>query len=91
MEQKLAVTDFLRDHMSGSYMTPSQGTAVVLNFQGTFSKVKVAQSCLTVCNPMEILQARRVEWVAFPFSRESSQPREQTQVSYVSCIGRQVL
>ena len=53
MEQKLTVTDFLRDHMSGSYMTPSQGTAVVLNFQGTFSKVKVTQSCLTICNPMD--------------------------------------
>ena len=31
-----------------------------------------------------ILQARIVEWVAFPFSRESSQPRDQTQVSHVA-------
>ena len=29
---------------------------------------------------MEILQARRLEWVAMPFSRGSSQPRDQTQV-----------
>ena len=29
-----------------------------------------------------ILQARILEWVAFPFSRGSSQPRDQTQVSY---------
>ena len=28
-----------------------------------------------------ILQARIMEWVAFPFSRESSQPRDWTQVS----------
>ena len=28
-----------------------------------------------------ILQARILEWVAFPFPRESSQPRDQTQVS----------
>ena len=28
-----------------------------------------------------ILQARRLEWVAFPFSRGSSQPRDRTQVS----------
>ena len=28
-----------------------------------------------------ILQARILEWVTFPFSRESSQPRDQTQVS----------
>ena len=37
-------------------------------------KVKVAQSCLTLCGPMDytvhgILQARIMEWVAFPVSR----------------------
>ena len=31
-----------------------------------------------------ILQARILEWVAFPFSRGSSQPRDQTQVSCVT-------
>ena len=31
-----------------------------------------------------ILQARTLEWVAFPFSRESSQPRDQTQVSRIA-------
>ena len=40
-------------------------------------EVKVAQSCLTLCNPMdctvhEILQARILEWVANPFSSGSS-------------------
>ena len=49
-------------------------------------KVKVAQSCLTLCNPMDytvhgILQARTLEWGAFPFSRQSSQPGDQTQIS----------
>ena len=49
-------------------------------------KVKVAQLCLTLCEPMDytvhgILQARILEWVAFPFSRGSSQTRDQTQVS----------
>ena len=53
-------------------------------------KVKVAQSCPTLCDPMDytvhgILQARILEWVAFPFSRGSSQPRDRTQVS---CIAR---
>ena len=38
-----------------------------------------------------ILQARILEWVAISFSRESSQPRDRTWVSYVSCIGRQAL
>ena len=44
-------------------------------------KVKVAQSCPTLCNPMDygILQATILEWVAFPFSSGSSQPRDQTQ------------
>ena len=32
----------------------------------------------------EILQARILEWVAIPFSGESSQPRDQTQVSHIT-------
>ena len=52
-------------------------------------EVKVAQSCPTLCDPMEytvhgILQARILEWVAFPFSRGSSQPRDRTQVSWIA-------
>ena len=44
-------------------------------------KVKVAQSCPTLCNPMDytvhgIVQARILEWVAFLFSGGSSQPRD---------------
>jgi len=35
----------------------------------------------TVC---VILQARILEWVAFPFSRESSQPRDGAQVSCIA-------
>ena len=57
-------------------------------------KVLVAQSCLTLCNPMDynppgssvhgILQARILGWVAIPFSRGSSQPRDWTQVSQIA-------
>ena len=41
-----------------------------------------------LCDPMDytvhgILQARILEWAAFPFSRGSSQPRDQTQVSHI--------
>ena len=51
--------------------------------------VKVAQLCLTLCDPMDctvhgIFQARILEWVAFPFSRGSSQPRVQTQFSCIA-------
>ena len=49
-------------------------------------KVKVTQSCPTLWDPLDytvhgILQARILEWVAFPFSRVSSQPWDWTQVS----------
>ena len=51
-------------------------------------KVKVAQLCPTLWDPMDytvhgILQARILEWEAFPFSRGSSQPRDWV---HVSCI-----
>ena len=47
--------------------------------------MKVIQSCPTLCDPMDytvhgILQARTLEWVAIPFSRGSSQPRDLSQV-----------
>ena len=40
------------------------------------------------CSVHGILQARVLKWVAISFTRESSQPRDQTQVS---CIDRQML
>ena len=55
---------------------------------------EVAQSCPTLCDPMDcslpgssvhgIFQARILEWVAISFSRESSQPRDQTRVSSIA-------
>ena len=54
---------------------------------------EVAQSCLTLCDPMEcslpgfsihgIFQARILEWVAISFSRGSSWARDWTQVSHI--------
>ena len=51
--------------------------------------MQVAQSCLTLRNPTDytvhgILQARILEWVAFPFSRGSSQPRDWILVSHIA-------
>ena len=45
------------------------------------SESEVSQSCPTLCDPTDytvhgILQAKMLEWVAFPFSRGSSKPRE---------------
>ena len=47
--------------------------------------MKVTQLCPTLCNSVNytvhgILQARILEWVAVPFFRGSSQPRDRTQV-----------
>ena len=60
--------------------------------------VQLLQLCTTLWDPMDhsppglfvhgILQARILEWVVMPSSRDSSQPRYQTQVSRV---GREVL
>ena len=52
-------------------------------------KVKVTQLCPTLCDPMDytvhgILQARILEWVAFPFSRGSSQSKDRTQISRIA-------
>ena len=59
-----------------------------------FLCVLVTQSCLTLCNSLDwsppgssvhgILQARILEWVAIPFFRGSSQPRDRTRVSCIA-------
>ena len=46
-------------------------------------------SCSTLCNSIDyiahgFLEARVLEWVAFPFARGSSQPRDWTQVSRIA-------
>ena len=60
----------------------------------------VAQPCLTLWDPVDcsppgfsvhgIFQARILEWVAIFFCSGSSWPRDQTHISCVSCIGRQI-
>ena len=55
----------------------------------TASIVKTVQSWPTLCDPVDytvhgILQSRILEWVAIPFSRGSSQPRDWVQVSCIS-------
>ena len=52
-------------------------------------RVKVPHSCPTLWVTRDytvhgILQSRILEWVAFPFSRGSSQPRDRTQVSCIA-------
>ena len=61
----------------------------------------VAKLCLTLCSLMDcslpgssihgICQTKILEWVAISLCRGSSQPRDRTRISCVSCIGRQLL
>ena len=63
--------------------------------------VSSCSSGVRLCDPVHcdlpgssvhgFLQARILEWVAVPTSRGSSWSKDQTQVSFVSCLGRQVL
>ena len=53
------------------------------------SEVKVTQLCPTLWDAMDytvhgFLQARRLEWLAFPFPRGSSQPRDWTQIFHIA-------
>ena len=61
----------------------------------------VTQLCLILCDPMNcslpsspvhgVLQVSRMEWVAISPFRESPWPRDQTGISCISCIGRQII
>ena len=83
---------------AGVVPTPSRGPSFL--HQSSVCCVH-AQSCPTLCDPTHwsppgssvhgILQARVLEWVAISSSRASSLARDQTWVSCISCIGRQIL
>ena len=76
-------------------------TPDILNLKRISVCAKSLQLCTALCDPMDcspsdssvhgILQARILEWIAIPFSRGSSWPRDRTHISYVSYIGRQIL
>ena len=65
-------------------------------FNNEILVLSCAQWCPTLCYPMDctlagfyvhgIFQARILDWVAISSSRESPWPRDQTSISYVSCI-----
>ena len=65
-----------------------------INAKRISQESEVAQSCPTLCDPMDcslsgssvhgIFQARVLEWIAISFSRESSWPRDRTWVSHIA-------
>ena len=73
---------------------PGKSQQAFLRLYFVCVKVLVAQSCLTLCDPVDcsppgssvhgILQARMLEWVAIPFSRASYRPRDQILVSHIT-------
>ena len=84
----LLVRDLQKNRTNRMFRLP-QGSPICVLLRN--SEVKVAQSCPTLCGPMDyslpgssvhrILQARILEWVAVLFSRGSFQPRDETQFS----------
>ena len=86
---------FVQAHRKGMYNYGSCSIVYniiilqTINNANVQQKVQVAQSCSTLCKLMDytvhgILQARTLEWIVFPFSRRSSQPRDWTQVSCIA-------
>ena len=80
----IELASFMSPALTGGFFTTSH-----LGSPDFKVKVRVSQSCQTLCDPLNytvhgILQAGILEWVAFPSSRGSSQPRDQTQVSHIT-------
>ena len=88
---------FILSQASPQKQALSRSLALPLALTSTF----LNKLCLNLCNPMDyslpgssvhgIFQARILQWVAISNSRGSSQPKDWTHVSCVSCIDRQIL
>ena len=89
-------------HMTRSwgYSRSGRSSSTAWKWVGWLVPALCTKSLPTLCDSMDcsppgssvhgILQASTLEWVAIPFSRGSSWPRDWTWASYVSCIGRWV-
>ena len=87
--------------VEGELLVPSLSSAFLLQSLYACVRAKLFQLCPTLCNAMDcslpgssvlgILQTIMLEWVVRPSSRGSSQPRDRTCVSYISCTGWLVL
>ena len=93
---------FLRQDTDRSPAQNSAAMVSFISFHFIFQHACLGtQSCLTFCDPMDcslpgcsvhgILQARILQWVTISYFRGSSQPRDQTHFSCISCIGRWIL
>ena len=77
------------------YYISSTSDHQALDLRGWGGCCLAAKSCPTLCDPIDCnmpgssVQTRILEWVAVPFSRASSQPRDWTWVFCIDC--RQIL
>ena len=96
-----ALKTFIEHLLFAEHCTKSSMFIISRNPHNSSVRCVCVQLCLTLCNPRDcnpqgssvhgIFQTRILEWVAISYSRGSSWPRNQTWVSCVSCIGRQIL
>ena len=79
-------------HSSFQTSLPPDGNTSKLDLSSNLSKNE-SESCPVMSDslqpgglysPRNFLQARILEWVAIPFFREFSQPRDRTQISHVA-------
>ena len=94
LASKLQKTGLLGVNADGDLKLKSQCSFTIPKILGLSKWSEAAQSYLTLCDPMDcslpgsslhgILQARVLGWVAISFSRGSSRPRDQTQVSCIA-------
>ena len=92
--------EILAKHSLSRLHTQASGAHTHMHFW-SICMLCVFSICPTPCNPMDcnmpgssvpgILQARILEWAVISSSRGSSRSRDQTCISCVSCIGRQIL
>ena len=74
---------------TGPFSIPKSLSKISCHWSSFIVKWEVVQVCPTLGDPMDytvhgILQASILEWVAFPFSRGSSQPRDWTEFSCIA-------
>ena len=89
--QRRSIYSQLQHQDSSLRATPESRCGCVLS-RSVVSTSGNSVDCNLPGSPVHvILQARTLEWVAMPSSRGSAQPKDRSCISYVSCIGRQVL
>ena len=84
--QPPATTNWLFARMSSPALVISYKGSHIMRVPLSLLSLRIMFSgFICVCVKVHgILQARILEWVAFPFSRESFQPRDRTQVSRIA-------